>query len=185
MDATTRSLEQLAKSYGQQLKDIQPLYDQHLKEPDANPTTAFKRTKQEMVETFGHPEETVPPIEKPKEAEAKPAQLDADDYLKRASTGNWLTASMVNEGDRMTLLEGIREDAVTFERPYIIAPVRLGDDEYDLRLGVRNVKRLRDVFGPDVSKWVGRQIEVAVVQTYKLRGAEQRGLILRGVKETS
>lgn len=155
-------------------KEVLPIFRTY-KEHGATDVSAFKSTLRDLENTYGLPEEST-------EVPAKQG-LNADDYLKRAASGNWLTAELVNEGDRLVLLEGIREDSETFERPYIVAPVKLADEEYDLRLGVRNVKRLRDAFGPNMSKWVGREVEVAAIENYKVRGAQQKGLILRGVKE--
>ena len=108
--------------------------------------------------------------------------VDVEEYLKKAG-GNWLRADNVVVGDKLEILdEGIIDDQ-SFDRAYLVLQVRLlrTGEEYSLRLGPKNVKRIVESWGgeKDTKKWVGRQLEVISIETYA--GLGQKGILLRGV----
>lgn len=104
---------------------------------------------------------------------------DIDDFLKASSA--FLTADNAEEGDIIEIVEKGYIDRKTFERDYIILPVKHKTEDYKLRLGPKNAKRIADSFGTTkLSEWVGRSLEVIGVESYK--GLGTRGLLLRGCK---
>jgi len=113
--------------------------------------------------------------------------IDIDEYLSMAG-GNWYTARVAEVGDRLLILDEGKIDAETFKgkdgkpRAYLIFKVKLQrtGEEYDLRLGPRNVKRIRDSFGTTrAAEWKGRQLEVISIEEYK--GLGQKGCLFRGL----
>jgi hypothetical protein len=112
--------------------------------------------------------------------------VDVDEYLKEAG-GPFLRAQHVQVGDKLQVLdEGIIDDQ-TFKdrsgrpRPYLVFRAKLmrTGEEYLVRLGPKNVKRIRDAFGTgDTAKWKGRLIEVIGLEDYP--GLGQKGVMLRG-----
>lgn len=171
-------LNEMAEVYGVKPEEVKATFRTY-RDQGATEISAFKSTKRDLVNIYGMPEET------PQINASVKQELNADDYLARVSKGDWISADSVSEGDKMTIMEGIYEDPDSYEKPYIIAPVKFEGEEYNLRLGVRNVRKLRDAFGPDIRKWPGREIEVVAIENYKIRGKDQKGLILRGVKESA
>jgi len=108
--------------------------------------------------------------------------VDVEEYLKKAG-GQWLRADNVVIGDRLEVLdEGVIDDQ-SFDRAYLVLQVKLlrTGEQYSLRLGPKNVKRIVDSWGgeKDTKKWVGRQLEVISIETYA--GLGQKGILLRGV----
>jgi hypothetical protein len=112
--------------------------------------------------------------------------VDVDEYLKEAG-GPFLRAQHVQVGDRLQILdEGIIDDQ-TFKdragrpRPYLVLRAKLmrTGEEYLVRLGPKNVKRIRDAFGTsDTAKWKGKLLEVIGLEDYP--GLGQKGVLLRG-----
>lgn len=111
--------------------------------------------------------------------------VDVEEYLKQAG-GNWLRAEHVQIGDKLEILDEGFIDDKTFDRPYLIFKVRLlrTGEEYQLRLGPKNVRRIADSFGStNTAEWKGKKLEVISIEEY--RGLGQRGILLRGVIESS
>jgi hypothetical protein len=112
--------------------------------------------------------------------------VDVDEYLKEAG-GPFLRAQHVQVGDKLQILdEGIIDDQ-TFKdragrpRPYLVLRAKLmrTGEEYLVRLGPKNVKRIRDAFGTsDTAKWKGKLLEVIGLEDYP--GLGQKGVLLRG-----
>jgi len=112
--------------------------------------------------------------------------VDVDEYLKEAG-GPFLRAQHVQVGDKLQILdEGIIDDQ-TFKdragrpRPYLVLRAKLmrTEEEYLVRLGPKNVKRIRDAFGTsDTAKWKGKLLEVIGLEDYP--GLGQKGVLLRG-----
>ena len=113
--------------------------------------------------------------------------IDVDQFIKAAQdeAGAWIRAGEVQEGDTFTIHGRGTIDNETFDRPYIVLPVVYRDQERMLRIGVRSAERIRKVFGPNTTQWVGREIRVTAVEIVpglsKQRGTEVRRMILDGV----
>lgn len=109
----------------------------------------------------------------------KPARgLDVSEYMK--GRGDWLTADMVEEGDHITITGGGHWDPDTFDREYLVVPVKLKDKELKLRIGPRNTERIAKTHGTNTGEWVGKLIEVLAIEEYP--GLKQKGMILRGIR---
>lgn len=105
---------------------------------------------------------------------------DIDEFLKASST--FVTADNAKEGDILEITGKGYIDKKTFDKANLIVPVRHQGNDFKLRLGPKNAKRIADSFGTTkLSEWVGRRIEVIGVESYK--GLGTRGLLLRGCKE--
>lgn len=114
----------------------------------------------------------------PKETIGKPTPKgeeveDVSDYVK---SGEWLTADNVTEGDEMIILGDFKWDD-SFETRYLTGKVAHGNEEYRFRFGKRNTERIMDKYGPNPSKWKGKVVEVAAIESYKQLGT--KGLILK------
>jgi len=113
--------------------------------------------------------------------------VNVDEYLKQAG-GPFLRAQHVQIGDKLQILDEGTIDDKSFTdkqgrpRAYLIFRVKLlkNNEEYLLRLGPRNTKRIRDSFGTaDTKQWVNRLLEVVGIEEYS--GLGQKGILLRGV----
>jgi len=92
----------------------------------------------------------------------------------------WLRAEHVQVGDRLEILDEPTVDRETFDRPYLTCRVKLlrTGDEFNLRLGTRNVQRIAETLG--TKNWRGQQLEVIALEDYP--GLGRRGILFRGVK---
>jgi len=103
-----------------------------------------------------------------------------EEFLEKAR-GFWLRAEHVKVGDRIEILDEPMVDEKTFDRPYIVFRGRLlrTGDEYNVRLGPRNVQRIAETLG--TKSWKGKQIEVISIENYP--GLGKKGILFRGVAE--
>ena len=114
--------------------------------------------------------------------------VDVDAFIKAAKTETdvWIRADEVQEGDLFTIHGRGEVDSSTFDRPYLVLPVVYREEERMLRVGVRNAERIRKVFGPNTTQWVGRELKVTAVEVVpgltKQRGVETKRMILDGVE---
>lgn len=114
-------------------------------------------------------------IEKPEASED-----DIDEFLK--SSGSFLNADAVEEGDTIEIVSKGHIDRETFDSDYIVIPVKHKNNECNLRIGPKNAKRIANSFGTTkLSEWVGRKLEVIGIETYK--GLGTKGMLLRGYKQ--
>lgn len=124
----------------------------------------------------------------PKVTAVTAAGVDVDAFIKKAKAeaGEWITAAEVKEGDEFEVTGQGEVDDETFDRSYLVLPVRYSYADRKLRLGVRNVERIRRVLGPDTAQWVKQKIRVTVVETVKglskQRGVAVKRMILDGVQ---
>jgi len=118
--------------------------------------------------------------------EIKPG-VNLDQFLEQARTegGVWIRSAEVAEGDTLEVLGPGEVDDETFDRPYLVLPVRYKGEERRLRLGVRNVERIKRVLGSNTAGWTGKKIKVTAVEVVpgltKQRGVETKRMILDGV----
>jgi len=103
-----------------------------------------------------------------------------EEFLEKAR-GFWLRAEHVKVGDRIEILDEPMVDEKTFDKPYIVFRGRLlrTGDEYNVRLGPRNVQRIAETLG--TKSWKGKQIEVISIENYP--GLGKKGILFRGVAE--
>jgi len=79
----------------------------------------------------------------------------------------WLTADTVKEGDVIEILGEGEIDRETFKpKSYVVLPVTFKRENWWVRLGTRNVKRISKVFGTDTSKWAGKYLRAAAIEDY-------------------
>jgi len=102
-----------------------------------------------------------------------------EEFLAR-SQAFWLRADHVQVGDRLDILDEPVVDEESFDKPYLVMKVRLQrtGEEFNLRLGVRNVQRIAETLGRE--SWRGHQLEVIAVEEYP--GLGRRGILFKGVK---
>ena len=107
---------------------------------------------------------------------------EIEKFLDRVK-GFWLKSEHVKVGDRILILEEPRLDEKTFDRPYLIIKGRLlrTNEEFNIRLGSRNVARITEVLGKD--SWKGKQIEVISIENFA--GLGKKGIMFRGVMQTT
>lgn len=108
--------------------------------------------------------------------------VDVKEFLKTAG-GNWLSADDVVVGDQLEFLGSGAVDEETFDRAYLVMPVKLlrTGEKYNVRLGPRNVSRIAETLGKDTENWVGDYAEVISIEQYK--GLGTKGFLLRGAKK--
>lgn len=105
---------------------------------------------------------------------------DIEDFLKASST--FLTADLAKEGDVIEITGMGYIDSGKFDKESIILPIKYAENEYSLRIGPKNAKRLAKSFGTTkLSEWVGRKMEVVSIEDYA--GLKAKGMILKGIKE--
>jgi len=103
-----------------------------------------------------------------------------DKFLKEAG-GNWIKADDCAANDQLKITTVPVIDDETFENPYLVCGVTLTrtGENYKLRMGGKNVKRISETLGKDEKEWVGRLLEVVSIETYP--GLGTKGLLLRGL----
>jgi len=118
--------------------------------------------------------------EKPEERAKRRSK--AEEYRRfRETAGNFVTPKDVEEGQELEIVDGGSMDDTTFDRPYWVLKVRVGDAVKDLRIGVKNSDRIAaDLGTKDPAEWTGRRLKVKAIEYYEHFGRE--GLILGGVK---
>ena len=125
------------------------------------------------------------PPEKIQEGGAGGVDVDAFIAAAQAEMGAWIRADEVQEGDLFTVHGRGEIDNETFDRPYLVLPVVYHDEERMLRIGVRNAERIRKMFGPNTTQWVGLELKVTAVELVpgltKQRGIETKRMILDGI----
>ena len=103
----------------------------------------------------------------------------------QAETGIWIKAAEVSEGDEFEVTGFGEVDDETFDRSYLVLPVRYKNEERKLRLGIRSVERIKKKLGSDTAQWTKRKIRVTAVEVVpgltKQRGVETKRMILDGV----
>ena len=115
------------------------------------------------------------------------AGVDVDQFIAavQAETGIWIRASEVAEGDEFEVTGFGEIDDETFDRSYLVLPVRYKNEERKLRLGVRNAERIKKKLGSDTAGWVKKCIKVTAVELVpgltKQRGVSTKRMILDGV----
>jgi len=109
----------------------------------------------------------------------KGGKSPVEEFLEKAQS-MWLRADHVQVGDRVLILDEPIIDEKTFDKPYLVCRVRLlrTGEEYALRLGVRNVRRIAEELGYE--GWKGRMLEVISIEHYP--GLGYKGILWRGVK---
>ena len=127
------------------------------------------------------------PGAKKEELRESAAGVDVDQFIRdeQAETGVWIRTSEVQEGDEFEVTGFGEIDDETFDRSYLVLPVRYKNEERKLRLGVRNVERIKKKLGSDTARWVGHKVHVTAVEIVpgltKQRGIETKRMILDGV----
>ena len=115
------------------------------------------------------------------------AGVDVDQFIAaaQAETGIWIRASEVSEGDEFEIAGPGEIDSETFDRSYLVLPVRYHNEDRKLRIGVRNAERIKKRLGSDTAEWVGCIIRVTAIEVVpgltKQRGIETKRMILDGV----
>ena len=113
--------------------------------------------------------------------------VDVDTFIQaaQAEIGVWIRATEVVEGDEFEVTGFGEIDDETFDRSYLVLPVIYKGAERKLRLGVRNVERIKKKLGSDTAQWVKHKIKVTAVEIVpgltKQRGIETKRMILDGV----
>ena len=125
---------------------------------------------------------------KPVEIKEVAAGVDVDQFIAaaQAEIGVWIRATEVVEGDEFEVTGFGEIDDETFDRSYLVLPVLYKNAERKLRLGVRNVERIKKKLGSDTAQWMKKRIKVTAVEIVpgltKQRGVETKRMILDGVE---
>ena len=123
--------------------------------------------------------------ELPESAPAGGVDVDAFILAAKTEASEWITTAEIKEGDEFEVTGAGEVDDETFERSYVCVPVRFKGEDRKLRLGVKNVERIKKKLGSNTAQWVGKRIRVTVVETVKglskKHGIEVRRMILDGV----
>ena len=113
--------------------------------------------------------------------------IDVDAFIEaaKAEAGEWITAAEVKEGDEFEVMGAGETDDETFDRPYLCVPVKYKGQDRKLRIGAKNAERIRPKLGKYSATWVGKKIQVTVVEVVKglskKQGIEVKRMILDGV----
>lgn len=104
--------------------------------------------------------------------------MSIKDFLEKANTGKWVTATRANVGDILQVTSPPEIDTTSFPgKTYLVMDVKLErtGEQLKLRLSASAVQNLVTAFTDNNQAWIGKRIRIAGKTMYAGLGKE--GLI--------